>query len=175
MIRLQGKHNQAVVYTDVIDESAKQIVMDLLDNPNFQDSQIRFMPDIHTGLGVCIGTTMTISNKVVPNFVGVDIGCGMLVQELDCGAVDFAALDKAIKLRVPSGNKIHDEPQVDDKLAFPRQLRCIEHVNIDRAKKSIGTLGGGNHFIELNRSDDGRYYLVIHSGSRHLGKQIAEH
>ncbi len=175
MIHLHGKHNTAIAFTDYMEESARQIVTDLLDNPNFKDSKIRFMPDIHTGLGVCIGTTMTISDKVVPNFVGVDIGCGMLVQELDCHTVDFAALDKAIRQRVPSGNKIHAMQQVETWLAFPQELKCVNHVNMDRALKSIGTLGGGNHFIELTQSDNGRYYLVIHSGSRHLGLQIAEH
>ena len=133
------------------------------------------MPDVHAGAGCTIGTTMTIKDKVVPNLVGVDIGCGMETVLLKETHIDLEKLDKLIYSRIPSGfsirNKIHHYMNEIDL----SQLYCYQKVNIPRAEKSMGTLGGGNHFIEAGRDDEGRLYLVVHSGSRHLGLQVAQY
>ena len=133
------------------------------------------MPDVHAGAGCTIGTTMTITDKVVPNIVGVDIGCGMLVAELGKIDIDFAKLDAVIRRDIPSGfgirNKIHPylaNTKVDDVL-------CIDYIDIGRAYRSVGSLGGGNHFIEVDEDEEGNKYLVIHSGSRHLGAEAAKY
>jgi len=175
MIELQGKYNTAKVFTDNIPQEAAAQIINLLNQEFVCDSQIRIMPDTHAGAGCTIGTTMTITDKVVPNLVGVDIGCGMETVILKDSHVELQRLDKIIHEYIPAGfstrNKPH--PYIDEiNLA---KLRCADHVNLNRAKLSMGTLGGGNHFIELNKDDDGRFYLVVHSGSRNLGKQVAEY
>ena len=134
-------------------------------------SRVRIMPDVHAGKGCTIGTTMTIRDRACPNIVGVDIGCGMYTIALDKQPIDFARLDEAAYI-VPSGMNVWLEKQADFDL---QQLYCYDKLkNLSWIACSIGTLGGGNHFIEVDKTHDGRHYLVIHTGSRNLGKQVAE-
>lgn len=133
------------------------------------------MPDVHAGAGCTIGTTMTLHDRVIPNLVGVDIGCGMLTVLLKEREVDFDALDRVIREHVPSGFSVRETLHPFADYSLVHTLHCLRHINQERALHSVGTLGGGNHFIEVDRDDNGRLYLVIHSGSRHLGKQIAEY
>ena len=133
------------------------------------------MPDVHAGAGCTIGTTMTITDKVVPNLVGVDISCGMLVCKLGKIDIDLEKLDRVIRERVPSGFSIRSNIHTLAENLNLEALSCVEDVNLDRAYKSVGTLGGGNHFIELNKDNEGSLYLVMHSGSRHLGLEVAKH
>jgi len=174
MITLQGKYNTAKVFTDTAENETISQIINLLNQDFTAGSQIRIMPDTHAGAGCPIGTTMTIENKIVPNLVGVDIGCGMETVMLKDRRVELQALDKVIHGYIPAGfdirgeaHKFADEIQLD-------KLHCLNKINYNRAVLSLGTLGGGNHFIELDKDGDGRLYLVVHSGSRHLGKQIAE-
>lgn len=175
MIQVNGKYNQAIIYTDVVDEASIAQVQELC-NQEFVDGQrIRLMPDIHAGAGCTIGTTMTIRDKIVPNLVGVDIGCGMAVAILKEQHIELEKLDKVIRQYVPAGFDIRiDKHRFADNIEL-EDLRCAKHVNLDRAAKSIGTLGGGNHFIEVDRDNSGTLYLVVHTGSRHLGVEIASY
>lgn len=175
MIQVNGKYNQAIIYTDVVDEASIAQVQELC-NQEFVDGQrIRLMPDIHAGAGCTIGTTMTIRDKIVPNLVGVDIGCGMAVAILKEQHIELEKLDKVIRQYVPAGFDIRiDKHRFADDIEL-EDLRCAKHVNLDRAAKSIGTLGGGNHFIEVDRDNSGTLYLVVHTGSRHLGVEIASY
>ena len=174
MIELRGKHNTAKVFTDNIDEATISQVINLLNQEFVQGSQIRIMPDTHAGAGCVIGTTMTIADKAVPNLVGVDIGCGMETALLRDTHVDLHRLDKVIHEYIPSGFSTRNTPHPYLAEIDLLALRCAHHVNLGRAELSLGTLGGGNHFIELGRDDDGQLYFVVHSGSRNLGKQVAE-
>lgn len=175
IVELQGKHNSAKVFTDNIDEMTIGQVIEMCNQPFAEGSKIRIMPDCHAGKGSVIGTTMTLKDKVVANLVGVDIGCGMNVVKLNVKSldIDFEQLDAVINEHVPSGmtarQKTHrNAKKIDfDNLLIP--------FNRDRAEKSIGTLGGGNHFIEINEDAEGYVYLVIHSGSRNIGKTVAEY
>lgn len=174
MFDIPGKYNTATVFTDLIEQEAVSQIMELCNQPAFEGNKICIMPDVHAGAGCTIGTTMTINDKVVPNLVGVDIGCGMLVAELGKIDIDFAKLDEVIRSKVPSGHDVREKThpflaktKVDDVL-------CKSSVDMDRAYKSIGSLGGGNHFIEVDEDSDGNKYLVIHSGSRHLGVEAAK-
>lgn len=173
MIEIKGQYNTAKVFTDNIDETTISQVIDLCNQEFVRDSEIRIMSDCHAGAGCVIGTTMTITDKVVPNLVGVDIGCGVEVVEISNKDVDLAKLDQVIRKNIPSGFAIrgsaHDNAT---KIEF-EEIKA--EYNKQRAINSIGTLGGGNHFIELDVDDDGNYYLVVHSGSRNMGKQIAEY
>ena len=175
MIELQGKYNTAKVFTDNADSQAVSQIINLLNQEFVSDSQIRIMPDTHAGVGCTIGTTMIIMDKIVPNLVGVDIGCGMETVILENGRVELQRLDRIIHERIPAGFEIRKEAHAFINDINIKELRCAKHVNLERARLSMGTLGGGNHFIELGRDDDGRLYLVVHSGSRNLGKQVAEY
>jgi len=179
MIEISGAYNTAKVFTNSVDEFSRKQIETLCNQPFVKGSVIRLMPDVHAGAGCTIGTTMTIGNKIVPNLVGVDIGCGMetaVIKADEPYAKEFdpARLDKIIYSHIPSGMDIRDtEHEFTQTIPF-ENIRCSA-INPQRAKKSIGTLGGGNHFIEANRDDENNLYIVIHSGSRHLGKEIAEH
>lgn len=176
MIELTGKYGTAKVFTDVVDNESISQVINLLNQPYIQGSKVRMMPDIHAGAGCTIGTTMTISDKICPNLVGVDIGCGMQVVWIREDHIDLKKLDEVIRREIPSGSSIHSEAVPEaDLLDLASHLRCGKHVDIERAKRSIGTLGGGNHFIEANMDDEGHIYIVIHSGSRHLGLEVANY
>lgn len=175
MIELSGKYGIAKVFTDVVDNESISQVINLLNQPYIEGSKVRMMPDIHAGAGCTIGTTMTITDKICPNLVGVDIGCGMLTTKLKDENLNLPDLDRIIRKYIPSGFNIHDSSLKYEKMIDLSELRCFKHINVDRAYKSIGTLGGGNHFIEVDKDESGILYLVIHSGSRHLGKQVAEY
>lgn len=173
MVELRGKYAEAKVFTDVVDNESISQVINLLNQPYVEGSRIRMMPDIHAGAGCTIGTTMTIKDKICPNLVGVDIGCGMELIRIKEYDVDLAKLDAVIRAEIPAGFSIRNEPHPLAFYADIDELRCAKHVDMDRASKSIGTLGGGNHFIEANKDDNGHIYIVVHSGSRHLGLEIA--
>lgn len=175
MFELQGKHGAAKVFTDVVDQSAISQVMELLNQEFVFGSRIRMMPDIHAGAGCTIGTTMTLKDKVCPNLVGVDIGCGMLTVRLGKETMDLAKLDEVIRERIPAGCEIRTNPHRYAGGINLSELRCIKYIDQCRAENSIGTLGGGNHFIEVDHGKDGQLYLVIHSGSRHLGLEVANY
>jgi RNA-splicing ligase RtcB len=133
------------------------------------------MPDAHAGIGCTVGTTMTIKGKVVPNLVGVDIGCGMEVARIDAADIDCEKLDRIIRENIPSGFEIREKRHPFAKHVDIDSLRCARRVNLEKAYMSVGTLGGGNHFIEADVDVDGGIYIVVHSGSRHLGLEVAEH
>lgn len=173
MKTIQGKFNQAVIFTDVVDEASLAQVQLLCDQPFTEGAHIRMMPDIHAGAGCTIGTTMTITDKIVPNLVGVDIGCGMYAIELEQTQIDYAKLDETIRTHVPFGREIRTEKHEFANEIDLTDLKCYRNVNDRRAIRSIGTLGGGNHFIEIDRDENGKLWLVIHSGSRYLGLQVA--
>ncbi len=171
MFDIVGKVNTAVCYAKVVEDEAVEQIRRMCDYEFTADSKIRIMPDVHFGKGCTIGTTMTILDKVVPNIVGVDIGCGMYTVELGNVEIDFAKLDEAAHF-VPSGMNIWEGRQERFDLT---QLRCYRSLdNTKWIARSLGTLGGGNHFIEVDQAQDQTKYLVIHSGSRNLGKQVAE-
>ena len=171
MEEIIGTVTTAISYAKTIDELAKEQIKRMCDNEFTSGSKIRIMPDVHAGKGCTIGTTMTIQDKAVPNIVGVDIGCGMLTIKLEDSKIDFEKLDEASHF-IPSGKNVWDEKQVNFDL---NSLNCYKQLkHIKWLENSIGSLGGGNHFIEVEKSKDGIYYLVIHSGSRNLGCQVAE-
>lgn len=175
MLKIRGKYNEAIVYTNTIEEEAYKQILELCNQEAFKDSVIRIMPDTHAGVGCTIGTTMTITDKVVPNLVGVDIGCGMEVIRIEQKDLDLAELDAVIRNFIPSGQNIREERHKYADLIEFDDLKCKNHINLDRAILSVGTLGGGNHFIEANKDEEGNIYIVVHSGSRYLGKQVAEY
>ena len=175
MIKIQGKRNHAIVYTDKIDKETKTQLAELLREKAFTDSKIRIMPDTHSGKGCIIGTTMTLSGRVCPALVGVDIGCGMETVIFEKNDINLKELDELIHSKIPSGAKINTESLISDEKIDLSKLRCYSKINAERAYRSIGTLGGGNHFIELDKDDDGFIYLIIHSGSRQLGNDVAKY
>lgn len=171
MIEIKGKVNTALCYAKVVEDEAIEQVRRMCDYEFTKGCKIRIMPDVHSGKGCTIGTTMTVGDKVVPNIVGVDIGCGMYTVDLGRKELDFAKLDEAAHF-VPSGMNVWEGRKERFDLM---ELRCYRSLrDTKRLERSLGTLGGGNHFIEVDRAADGRNYLVIHSGSRNLGKQVAE-
>ncbi|MCL2498958.1 MAG: RtcB family protein [Defluviitaleaceae bacterium] len=174
MIELKGQYNTAKIFTDNADTSAIAQIEHLLDQPFIANSKIRIMPDVHAGMGCTIGTTMTITDKVVPNLVGVDIGCGMETALLKDKRIELAQLDKAIHQYIPAGFHIRKEPHHFADEIDLNEMRCAKHIDIERGVLSVGTLGGGNHFIELGADEEGQLYLVVHSGSRNPGKQVCE-
>ena len=174
MKTITGTYSSAIVYTDIIEETAEEQIKLLCDQPFVKGSRIRIMPDVHAGKGCVIGFTADLGDMVIPNIVGVDIGCGMYTVELGKIGIDFEKLDEAIRKNIPSGMKVHEGRIV----RFPElmELKCYRELkDTKRLERSIGTLGGGNHFIEIDSDDEGNKYLVIHTGSRNLGTQVAEH
>ncbi len=174
MIEIQGRFNRAKVFADTLDEKARGQLSRVCDAEHFSQCKIRVMPDVHAGVGCVIGFTMALKDKVVPNMVGVDIGCGMYLCQLQEKEIDYAMLDSVIRSKVPSGNTNHKKPIEEAERFKFENLRCFEGINVNNAKRCLGTLGGGNHFIEVDRDSDGTLYLVIHTGSRNLGAGVAE-
>lgn len=171
MLEIKGNVSTAVCYAKVIEEEAIEQIRRMCDYEFTEGSQIRIMPDVHAGKGCTIGTTMTVRDRAVPNIVGVDIGCGMYTINLGKGELNLEKLDEAAHF-VPSGKNVWEGRQ--EKFDLTR-LRCYRSLkDSKRLVRSLGTLGGGNHFIEVDRSEDGTNYLIIHTGSRNLGKQVAE-
>ena len=172
MFEIVGKKCTAICYAKVYEEEAIEQIRRMCDYEFTEGSKVRIMPDVHFGKGCTIGTTMTITDKVVPNIVGVDIGCGMYTVNLGKASIDFNEFDKAAHY-IPSGRNVWDGRKEKFDLT---ELKCFRDLkDTKRIERSLGTLGGGNHFIEIDASSDGTYYLVIHSGSRNLGKQVAEY
>ena len=170
-IEIKGKVNTAICYAKVVEDEAIEQIRRMCDYPMTEGSKIRIMPDVHSGKGCTIGTTMTVEDKVVPNVVGVDIGCGMYTVELKERDIDFLQVDAEAHY-IPSGKSVWDGRKEKFDLTG---LKCYRELkDTGRLGRSLGTLGGGNHFIEIDESADGTKYLVIHSGSRSLGKQVAE-
>lgn len=174
-MEINGKYAKAKIFTDFVDDRAIEQIKTLCDQEFVSSSKIRIMPDVHAGAGCTIGTTMQIKDKIVPNLVGVDIGCGMLTYVLQETDVDLKKLDQCIYDKIPAGMVVRKTPHEFFGKVNLQDLRCLGEINQNRAMLSIGTLGGGNHFIEVDKDDDGILYLVIHSGSRYLGKQVAEY
>ena len=175
MIEIRGRHNNANCYAVTVEDAAIEQIKAVCDRPEFADSRIRIMPDAHSGKGCTIGTTMTLTDKVVPGMVGVDIGCGMETVKLKEREIDFEKLDRVIRKHIPFGREVRDTPHRFSEKIRLEDLRCADRVGIPRAYRSIGSLGGGNHFIEIDKNDKGELYLVVHSGSRHLGTEIADY
>lgn len=175
MLEVSGKYNQAKIFTDVVDQASIGQVIALCNQEFTAGSRIRLMPDIHAGAGCTIGTTMTITDKVVPNLVGVDIGCGMETVRVREDHMELQKLDKLIYERIPSGFAIREKPHRFLERVDLDELCCAKHVDLLRAEKSLGTLGGGNHFIEVDRDDGGQLYVIVHSGSRRLGLEVAHY
>lgn len=171
------------IFTDNIDQKSRDQINTLVELPAFAESKIRIMPDVHAGAGCVIGFTADLGKKVIPNIVGVDIGCGMFTVNIGRPGIDFDALDKTIRYFIPSGMNVHDSKNIvyacEGAKAIMEEVHDSLHVrnelrNMGRIDCSMGTLGGGNHFIEVDVAEDGTHYLVIHSGSRNLGKQVAD-
>lgn len=172
MLEIKGKVSTAICYAKLIEDEAIEQIRRMCDQEFTEGSKIRIMPDVHAGKGCTIGTTMTVHDRVVPNIVGVDIGCGMYTVNLGASDIDFEKLDEASHF-VPSGMNVWDGRQERFDLTL---LRCYRNLkDTKRLERSLGTLGGGNHFIEVDQARDGTRYLVIHTGSRNLGKQVAEY
>lgn len=175
MIELRGKYNEAKIFTDVVDEASISQVLLLLNQEFVSGSKIRLMPDIHAGAGCTVGTTMTIADKIVPNLVGVDIGCGMETIKIKESNIELQKLDKLIYEKIPSGFRVREKThRYFDEINL-EDLFCYKYIDPRRAEKSMGTLGGGNHFIEANKDTEGNIFIVIHSGSRHLGLEVANY
>ena len=163
------------IFTNNIEQEAIDQINTLLNQPAFENCKVRIMPDVHAGAGCVIGFTADLGDKVIPNIVGVDIGCGMLTVKLHETEIDFEKLDKAIRKKIPYGRNVH-EFRAPGSYPDIQNLHC--YCNLKDTKyleRSLGTLGGGNHFIEVDVDDEGNYYLIIHTGSRNLGKQVADY
>jgi len=173
MKEIHGKFTDAVVFTDVVEEEALEQIRVLCDQAFTEGTKIRIMPDVHAGAGCTIGTTMTVTDKIVPNLVGVDIGCGMLTVCLGRQDLPLDRLDALIYKRIPAGFNIRNSVHPVNGEIDLTQLCCYRQINHDRARLSLGTLGGGNHFIEADTDEEGNRYLVVHTGSRHLGVEVA--
>ena len=173
MFEIIGKYNRATVYAATVDSEAYAQVLRMCNREELRDSRIRMMPDMHAAEGCTVGTSMTVGDRVNPAYVGGDIGCGMQVYRLDTSSVDLPRLDEAIRGCVPSGAAIFPSPNGAVHRVPLEKLRCYESISHQLVSRSFGTLGGGNHFIELEQGLDGALYLVIHSGSRRLGRDVA--
>lgn len=177
MFYLNGSYGTATIFTDLCEVEAQTQIMGMLNHPISAGSQVRIMPDVHAGKGCTIGTTLTLTDKVIPNLVGVDIGCGMRVTYLDAESIDFAKLDKVIHDLIPSGRNINEKIEwsvCNDVQPLLKSMR-FQHFFLFQELRAVGSLGGGNHFIEVNQTADGHFVLVIHSGSRHLGVEVANY
>lgn len=170
---IDGLNGQAKIFTDLVEDEAIRQVKELLDEPFTKGQTIRMMPDIHAGKGCVVGTTMTITDKVVPNLVGVDLGCGVYVGKIMEKEIDLAKLDAVIHEFIPAGFEVRENPVME--YQDLKNLKCFHHINENRALLSLGTLGGGNHFIELAKDEEGFHYLLIHTGSRSLGLAVAKY
>ncbi len=175
MFILKGKYNEAKVFADTADATSVSQVLLLLDQEFVSGSRIRMMPDIHAGAGCTIGTTMTVTDKIVPNLVGVDIGCGMETVAVREKHIELQKLDKLIYEKIPSGFQIREKTHRYYEQIDLEELYCYRQIHAVRAEKSLGTLGGGNHFIEVDKDEEGTIYVVVHSGSRHLGVEVAQY
>lgn len=175
MFEITGKFNKAAVYATTVDNASYGQVLRMCNMEKLQDSKIAMMPDMHAAEGCTVGTSMTVGELVNPAFVGGDIGCGMQVFKLRDTEIDFMKLDNCIREKIPSGAKIHERSVFNSKLIDLEELYCYDYIRHETVLKSFGTLGGGNHFIEMARGTDDKLYLIIHSGSRRLGRDVAQY
>ena len=175
MKTVKGIYAEAKIFTDDVEEYAEAQVKMICDNEISDGSTICMMSDIHPGKIAPIGLSMTVTDKVIPQLLGVDIGCGMTCVKLNKNNVEFPKLDRVIRESVPSGFAIRKEPHHMAEEFSYEELHCVKHINRQKAERSLGTLGGGNHFIELDKSTNGFMYLVVHTSSRHLGEEVAEY
>lgn len=174
MTEFRTKYGVVKIFAKTVDQAAMSQIYALANSPMGEGADIRIMPDVHSGSGCVIGTTMKVTNKITPSLVGVDIGCGMETAILGKINIDCNRLDEVINANVPAGFETRKKKHSYTKLIDLSELRCIKHVDIDKGYLSIGSLGGGNHFCELSQSDSGIVYFIVHSGSRNLGKQVCE-
>lgn len=176
MLDIKGTHNTAKVFTKNIEDSTKDQVLEICNQEMFKDSKIRIMPDCHAGKGCVIGTTMTIKDKVVPNLVGVDIGCGMLTVGLGDTTLDLEKIDDYIRKNIPHGFNINEQAKAEYRKNIEKLLSFRDIPKSSKEfNRALGSLGSGNHFIEINKDSEGNKYLVVHSGSRNLGHQVASY
>ena len=180
MITIYGKYTNAIVYTVenelyALEEYARKQLQMICNHPSADGSVIRVMPDVHPGKVGTIGLTMTVGDSILPSLVSVDIGCGMTMAKVKTKGLQFQQLDSVIRENVPVGPRIREKDHKYADRINLEELRCYKHINARKANRSIGTLGGGNHFIEVDKDEDGNVYLVIHSGSRHLGMEVADY
>ena len=173
VFEIVGRYNRSTVYAEMVDKDSFAQILRMCNNEKLKGSRIRMMPDTHASAGCTVGTSLTFDDRVNPSFVGDDIGCGMQVYELADRNIDFAELDRTIRESIPSGPRIFDHAISQIKNVPLDSLHCFDFIRYDTVKRSFGTLGGGNHFIEVDKAADGRLYLVIHSGSRRLGRDVA--
>ena len=173
-MNINGKFAEAILYTDDIEDYAKAQIQLICDNEVSKGADIRVMPDVHPGKVGPIGLTMTLGERLIPNLLGIDIGCGMLLAKVRTKGMEFQKLDKVIRENIPSGFSIRQNQHSRASDFDLKRLYCYRNINEDKAMRSLGTLGGGNHFIDVDKGSDG-YYVVIHTGSRHLGMEITEH
>lgn len=177
MFELNGKYGTAKIFTDNCEVEAQTQIVNLLNQPFAKDSNARFMPDVHAGKGCTVGTTMKIVDRACPNLVGVDIGCGVEVYKFKADEIDFAKLDEMLQAntKVPYGFSKRNTAHRFANDARLKELKCFDTIDYNGAMLSLGSLGGGNHFIEINVDEEGYNYLVVHSGSRHLGIEICKY
>lgn len=175
MYEIIGKYNRAKIYATTVDSASYAQVLKMCNSEKLKSSNIAMMPDMHAAAGCTVGTSLTFDTYVNPAFVGGDIGCGMQVYKLADETVDFVKLDECIRERIPSGAKIHERSVSDVRSVDIKSLHCFDYIRHETVLKSFGTLGGGNHFIEMSRGTDGSLYLIIHSGSRRLGRDVAQY
>ena len=173
MFEIRGKYNTAIVYAGRTDQESVAQVMNMCNTPYLADSRIRMMPDMHAAEGCTVGTSLTMTDRANPAWVGGDIGCGMQVYRLREREIDYAALDRVIRAEIPSGAAIFPTENKAVRALKLKELICFEWIRHNTVDASLGTLGGGNHFIEVDRDTNGNLYLVIHSGSRRLGRDVA--
>lgn len=172
---INGTYTSAAIFAENIEDYALAQIQMLLDNPAFAGSKVRIMPDVHPGKVGTIGFTSTITDRILPNVVGIDIGCGVALAKLKQQKVEFQKLDTVIRDNIPAGNQIRTAGHPAFDTFALELLYCYEHIHVQRAAKSLGTLGGGNHFIELDKDSADNLYVIVHSGSRHLGKEVSEY
>ena len=179
MIEVKGTYNTAKIFTDTCDSATIAQVTNLMNQPSVAGAKVRIMPDCHAGAGCVIGTTMTITDKVIPNLVGVDIGCGMLATKLKEQRIDLPKFDSVSQAEVPAGMRMRETPHTMASEMSADELACYGKsgckVSGDVFRLSLGTLGGGNHFWELDKDEEGNIWLVVHTGSRRSGKDVAEY
>lgn len=180
MITIYGKYTNAIVYTTeketyAIDEYARKQLQMICDHPSAKGSKIHVMPDVHPGKVGTIGLTMTVGDSLLPSLVGVDIGCGMTLAKIKQKKIEYQRLDTVIRENVPVGGKVRKTCHKLSKMIQLENLYCYKAIDAAKAEQSIGTLGGGNHFIEVDQDEEGALYLVIHSGSRHLGMEVTDY
>ena len=172
MFDIIGKYNSATVYAKTVDNESYAQVLAMCNIEELKDCKIKMMPDMHAAEGCTVGTSMTVGDKINPSYVGSDIGCGMQVYKLSNTGIEFPLLDRCIRTSIPSGAAIYEKSTAGIKQIPLSELYCQDMLQQDIVARSFGTLGGGNHFIEIQKSDSGFVWIMIHSGSRNLGKRV---